>query len=168
MLQAAWTSTGVKPADLAATGGRTVRGGSGLARQGCQRMRRCSCAMQLAGLGTMLWAATVTPAEGQSIRSSRAAGTGAPCASPPTTAPLWPCPAPTLQVVEIGGQRVVLADDAGTVRAVSNKCSHLGLPLVGKVPLQRSGWRLGRLAGRWALGASAVVSWRTAVPLAAP
>lgn len=40
------------------------------------------------------------------------------------------------KVVEIGGQRVLLADDgSGSVYAVSNKCSHLGLPLVGKTAL---------------------------------
>lgn len=40
------------------------------------------------------------------------------------------------KVVEIGSAgRVLLADDNGTIRAVSNKCSHLGLPLVGKTAL---------------------------------
>lgn len=39
------------------------------------------------------------------------------------------------QVVEIGGQRILLAADNGAVKAVSNKCSHLGLPLVGKTAL---------------------------------
>lgn len=38
-------------------------------------------------------------------------------------------------VVEVGGQKVLLADVAGEVFAVSNKCSHLGLPLVGKTAL---------------------------------
>lgn len=36
------------------------------------------------------------------------------------------------QVVEINGQRILLAAVDGSVKAVSNKCSHLGLPLVGK------------------------------------
>lgn len=36
------------------------------------------------------------------------------------------------QVVEIDGQRILLAAVDGAVKAVSNKCSHLGLPLVGK------------------------------------
>jgi nitrite reductase/ring-hydroxylating ferredoxin subunit len=35
-------------------------------------------------------------------------------------------------VVEIGGSKVLLALDGTEVRAVSNKCTHLGLPLVGK------------------------------------
>jgi nitrite reductase/ring-hydroxylating ferredoxin subunit len=38
-------------------------------------------------------------------------------------------------VVEINGQRVLLAFSDGKVFAVSNKCSHLGLPLVGKTAL---------------------------------
>jgi nitrite reductase/ring-hydroxylating ferredoxin subunit len=38
-------------------------------------------------------------------------------------------------VVEIDGQRVLLAAVGEEVRAVSNKCSHLGLPLVGKTAL---------------------------------
>ena len=38
-------------------------------------------------------------------------------------------------VVEVGGQRILLAEVDGSVFAVSNKCSHLGLPLVGKVRL---------------------------------
>jgi nitrite reductase/ring-hydroxylating ferredoxin subunit len=40
-----------------------------------------------------------------------------------------------LQVVEIGGQRILLATANGEVKAVSNKCPHLGLPLVGKTAL---------------------------------
>ncbi|GLC46514.1 hypothetical protein PLESTF_000957200 [Pleodorina starrii] len=39
------------------------------------------------------------------------------------------------QVVEVGGQKVLLVELDGQVRAVSNKCSHLGLPLVGKTAL---------------------------------
>ncbi|KXZ43111.1 hypothetical protein GPECTOR_102g64 [Gonium pectorale] len=39
------------------------------------------------------------------------------------------------QVVEVSGQKVLLVDLAGEVVAVSNKCSHLGLPLVGKTGL---------------------------------
>jgi len=35
-------------------------------------------------------------------------------------------------VVEVGGQKVLLVQDGDEVYAVSNKCSHLGLPLVGK------------------------------------
>lgn len=46
-----------------------------------------------------------------------------------------PCIAPCAQVVEIDGQRVLLAAVGEEVRAVSNKCSHLGLPLVGKTAL---------------------------------
>lgn len=38
-------------------------------------------------------------------------------------------------VVEVNGQRILLALDGNQVRAVSNKCSHLGLPLVGKTPI---------------------------------
>ncbi|GFH17210.1 rieske ferredoxin [Haematococcus lacustris] len=39
-------------------------------------------------------------------------------------------------VVELKGQRVLLADAGdGNIYAVSNKCSHLGLPLVGKTAL---------------------------------
>ena len=38
-------------------------------------------------------------------------------------------------VVEVGGQKVLLVQDGDQVYAVSNKCSHLGLPLVGKVCL---------------------------------
>ena len=37
------------------------------------------------------------------------------------------------QVVVIGGQKVLLLDVDGDIRAVSNKCSHLGLPLQGKI-----------------------------------
>lgn len=39
------------------------------------------------------------------------------------------------KVVEVGGQRVLLAEVDGEVYAVSNKCSHLGLPLVGKTAM---------------------------------
>ncbi|KAL4854820.1 Apoptosis-inducing factor 3 [Chlorella vulgaris] len=39
------------------------------------------------------------------------------------------------KVVEIGGQRILLATANGEVKAVSNKCPHLGLPLVGKTAL---------------------------------
>ena len=39
------------------------------------------------------------------------------------------------KVVEINGQRILLATVDGTVKAVSNKCSHLGLPLVGKTAM---------------------------------
>lgn len=35
----------------------------------------------------------------------------------------------------MGGQKVLLADLDGEVFAVSNKCSHLGLPLVGKTAM---------------------------------
>jgi hypothetical protein len=35
-------------------------------------------------------------------------------------------------VVEVGGAKILLVDDGGALYAVSNKCSHLGLPLVGK------------------------------------
>lgn len=38
-------------------------------------------------------------------------------------------------VVEVAGQKVLLADVDGSVYAVSNKCSHLGLPLVGKTAM---------------------------------
>lgn len=40
-----------------------------------------------------------------------------------------------MQVVEIGGQRILLAAVGEEIKAVSNKCSHLGLPLVGKTPV---------------------------------
>lgn len=39
------------------------------------------------------------------------------------------------QVVEVDGQRILIAEADGQVYAVSNKCSHLGLPLVGKTAL---------------------------------
>lgn len=39
------------------------------------------------------------------------------------------------KVVEVDGQRVLLAETDGKVFAVSNKCSHLGLPLVGKTAM---------------------------------
>lgn len=40
------------------------------------------------------------------------------------------------KVVEVGSAgRVLLAEDGGKLYAVSNKCSHLGLPLVGKTAL---------------------------------
>ena len=40
------------------------------------------------------------------------------------------------KVVEVGSAgRVLLAEDNGKLYAVSNKCSHLGLPLVGKTAL---------------------------------
>mmetsp|Transcript_25739 Transcript_25739/g.69873 ORF Transcript_25739/g.69873 Transcript_25739/m.69873 type:complete len:153 (+) Transcript_25739:88-546(+) len=39
------------------------------------------------------------------------------------------------KVCEIGGQRVLVAEADGQIYAVSNKCSHLGLPLVGKTAL---------------------------------
>lgn len=38
-------------------------------------------------------------------------------------------------VVEAGGQKILLAEVDGEVLAVSNKCSHLGLPLVGKTAM---------------------------------
>jgi len=38
-------------------------------------------------------------------------------------------------VVEVGGERILLAAVDGEVFAVSNKCSHLSLPLVGKTPV---------------------------------
>eukprot|EP00798_Chlamydomonas_sp_ICE-L_P003678 gene3678-13753_t len=39
------------------------------------------------------------------------------------------------KVVEVGGQKVLLASVDGSVYAVSNKCTHLGLPLVGKTAM---------------------------------
>eukprot|EP00887_Chlorella_sp_A99_P000375 scaffold13.g375.t1 len=39
------------------------------------------------------------------------------------------------KVVELGSQRVLVVEDGGSVYALSNKCSHLGLPLVGKTGL---------------------------------
>ncbi|PRW20446.1 ferredoxin component [Chlorella sorokiniana] len=39
------------------------------------------------------------------------------------------------KVVELDGQRILLAEVDGAVKAVSNKCSHLGLPLVGKTAM---------------------------------
>ncbi|KAG2425626.1 hypothetical protein HYH02_014998 [Chlamydomonas schloesseri] len=39
------------------------------------------------------------------------------------------------QVVEVGGQKVLLLDVNGEISAVSNKCSHLGLPIQGKTAL---------------------------------
>ncbi|GFR50060.1 hypothetical protein Agub_g12202 [Astrephomene gubernaculifera] len=39
------------------------------------------------------------------------------------------------KVVEISGQKVLLVESEGKVCAVSNKCSHLGLPLVGKTAM---------------------------------
>ncbi|KAG2500531.1 hypothetical protein HYH03_001308 [Edaphochlamys debaryana] len=39
------------------------------------------------------------------------------------------------QVVEINGQKVLLVAQGDDVKAVSNKCSHLGLPLVGKTAM---------------------------------
>lgn len=44
-----------------------------------------------------------------------------------------------LQVVELGGERVLIVSVDNTVYAVSNKCSHLGLPLVGKTALLQVG-----------------------------
>ena len=38
-------------------------------------------------------------------------------------------------MVEVNGARILVAEFAGDVFAVSNKCSHLGLPLVGKTAL---------------------------------
>jgi hypothetical protein len=37
-----------------------------------------------------------------------------------------------VQVVELGGAKVLVVETEGEVYAVSNKCSHLGLPLVGE------------------------------------
>jgi nitrite reductase/ring-hydroxylating ferredoxin subunit len=37
-----------------------------------------------------------------------------------------------LQVVELGGSKVLIVGVGEDVYAVSNKCSHLGLPIVGK------------------------------------
>lgn len=37
-----------------------------------------------------------------------------------------------LQVVELGGSRVLIVGVDDEVYAVSNKCSHLGLPIVGE------------------------------------
>lgn len=39
------------------------------------------------------------------------------------------------KVVEVGGQRVLLVETGDGIYAVSNKCSHLGLPLVGKTAM---------------------------------
>jgi nitrite reductase/ring-hydroxylating ferredoxin subunit len=39
------------------------------------------------------------------------------------------------KVVETEAGRILLAEVEGTVFAVSNKCSHLGLPLVGKTAM---------------------------------
>ena len=39
------------------------------------------------------------------------------------------------QVVELNGERVLLVVSDDTLYSVSNKCSHLGLPLVGKTAL---------------------------------
>lgn len=37
-----------------------------------------------------------------------------------------------VQVVELGGSRVLIVGVDDEVYAVSNKCSHLGLPIVGE------------------------------------
>jgi nitrite reductase/ring-hydroxylating ferredoxin subunit len=37
-----------------------------------------------------------------------------------------------VQVVELGGSRVLIVGIDDEVYAVSNKCSHLGLPIVGE------------------------------------
>jgi nitrite reductase/ring-hydroxylating ferredoxin subunit len=62
-------------------------------------------------------------------------------------------PASCPQVVEINGQRILLAAVDGDVKAVSNKCSHLGLPLVGKTAVFQAdisdGW-----VGGWVRSAS--------------
>ncbi|KAF6263621.1 rieske ferredoxin [Scenedesmus sp. NREL 46B-D3] len=39
------------------------------------------------------------------------------------------------QVVELGGAKVLVVETEGEVYAVNNKCSHLGLPLVGKTAM---------------------------------
>merc|ERR1719183_3198141 len=38
-------------------------------------------------------------------------------------------------VVEVDGQKVLLAADGGEVYALSNKCAHMGISLVGKTKL---------------------------------
>lgn len=43
------------------------------------------------------------------------------------------------EVVEVGGQKVLLASLGEEVFAVSNKCSHLGLPIVGKTAMFQGG-----------------------------
>ena len=48
-------------------------------------------------------------------------------------------PTGTPQVVEIGGQKVLLVEDAGEVYALANKCSHMGLPLVVGAPARLAG-----------------------------
>jgi nitrite reductase/ring-hydroxylating ferredoxin subunit len=44
------------------------------------------------------------------------------------------------QVVDVNNQKVLVVKEGDSVYAVSNKCSHLGLPLVGKV----GGWQRSR------------------------
>ena len=39
------------------------------------------------------------------------------------------------KVVELSVGKVLLAEAGGEIYAVSNKCSHLGLPLVGKTAM---------------------------------
>ncbi|KAK9839308.1 hypothetical protein WJX81_006893 [Elliptochloris bilobata] len=39
------------------------------------------------------------------------------------------------QVVDVGGKKVLVAEAEGQVYAVSNKCTHLNISLVGKTPL---------------------------------
>lgn len=51
------------------------------------------------------------------------------------------------KVVEVGGQRVLIAEAEGQIYAVSNKCSHLGLPLVGKTALLQGKVSRGALLG---------------------
>lgn len=44
------------------------------------------------------------------------------------------------QVVELGGSRVLIVGVGEDVYAVSNKCSHLGLPIVGKTAVFQVCW----------------------------
>lgn len=53
-------------------------------------------------------------------------------------------PVPCPQVVELGGSRVLLVAVEDDVYAVSNKCSHLGLPIVGEWCVQQQVCLVGR------------------------
>lgn len=62
------------------------------------------------------------------------------------------------KVVELGGQRVLLVSQGEEVYALSNKCSHLGLPLVGKTGLFQAEVKDGE-GQRGDAGCGALLSW---------
>lgn len=88
----------------------------------------------------------------RTLRRGAAAGRGPPAAEcdnhATPTAPPPPRHRPATATAPPPLQRILIVEDAGNVYAVSNKCSHLGLPLQGKTAMFTAQVRPGAFAAR--------------------